>query len=114
MTRTYLESLGYRVLEAADGSEAIARSFEYAGPIHLVITDLLMPKRRGDSAVKVIRSHRPGIKAVFISGYADHEADEPEGVLYKPFTFPELGLRVRSALDASSDSNIHVVNPAAD
>lgn len=114
MTRTYLESLGYRVLEASDGSEAIARSFEYAGPIHLVITDLLMPKRRGDSAVKVIRSHRPGIKAVFISGYADHEADEPEGVLYKPFTFPELGLRVRSALDTSSDSSIHVVNPAAD
>ena len=115
MTRTYLESLGYRVLEAADGSEAIARSFEYAGPIHLVVTDILMPKRRGDSAVKVIRSHRPGIKAIYISGYADADlAEEPDGILYKPFGFPELGRRVRAVLDASPARGACDINPAAD
>ena len=115
MTRTYLESLGYRVLEASDGSEAIARSFEYAGPIHLVLTDILMPKQRGDSAVKVIRSHRPHIGAIYISGYADDDvAGEPDAILYKPFGFPELGRRVRAVLDASTARGAHEINPAAD
>ena len=102
MTRTYLESLGYRVLEASDGLEAIARSLEYAGPIDLLISDLLMPRRRGDSSAKAIRSQRPDIKAIFISGYADYDvASAPEDILYKPFTFPELASRVRSALESS-------------
>jgi PAS domain S-box-containing protein len=114
MTRTYLESLGYRVLEAADGSEAIARSFEYAGPIHLVLTDILMPMRRGDSAVKVIRSHRPGIHAIYISGYAgDDVSEEPDAILYKPFGFPELGRRVRAVLDTSAAPGARDINPAA-
>jgi CheY-like chemotaxis protein len=109
MTRTYLESLGYRVLEASDGLEAIARSLEYAGPIDILVSDLLMPRRRGDSAAKAIRSQRPQIKTIFMSGYADDDiACTPEDILYKPFTFPDLGLRVRSVLDVSfpaSDSN---------
>ncbi|HTM38925.1 MAG TPA: PAS domain S-box protein [Terriglobales bacterium] len=102
MTRTYLESLGYRVLEASDGLEAIAQSLEYAGPIDLFISDLLMPRRRGDSAAKAIRSQRPEIKTIFISGYADHDVTSaPEDILYKPFTFPELASRVRSVLEGS-------------
>ncbi len=115
MTRAYLESLGYRVLEAADGAEAVARSFEYAGPIHLVLTDLLMPAMRGDSAVKVIRTQRPAIKAIFISGYVDQDvAAGPDSVLYKPFELPELGRRLRATLDAVSASTPHQINPAAD
>jgi CheY-like chemotaxis protein len=103
MTRTYLESLGYRVLEAANGSEAIRRSFEYAGPIHLVLSDLLMPGIRGDSAVKEIRAHRPDVKAIFVSGYADPDvARDTEDILYKPFELPELGRRLRSVLDEPS------------
>jgi two-component system, cell cycle sensor histidine kinase and response regulator CckA len=114
MTRTYLESLGYRVLEAADGSEAIARSLEYGGPIHLVLTDLLMPGFRGDSAVRVIRTHRPAIKAIFMTGSADqHLAEDPESILYKPFDLPELGRRLRSVLDVDSPNGTHVINPAA-
>lgn len=101
MTRTYLESLGYRVLEAANGSEAIRRSFEYGGPIDLVLSDLLMPGIRGDSAVKEIRAHRPDVKAIFVSGYADPSvAIDTENILYKPFELPELGRRLRSVLDA--------------
>src|SRR5215472_2780683 len=100
MTRAYLESLGYRVLEAADGAEAIARSSEYPGRIDLVLTDLHMPKRRGDSAFGVIRRDRPGTKAIFISGYLDDQmAGGPENMLRKPFALPELGRRVRSVLD---------------
>jgi two-component system, cell cycle sensor histidine kinase and response regulator CckA len=115
MTRSYLESLGYRVLEAADGTDAVARSLEYSGPIHIVLTDLLMPGMRGDSAVKVIRTQRPAIRAIFISGYVDPDvAADPESVLYKPFELPELGRRLRSALDAGSANTAHRIDPAAD
>jgi two-component system, cell cycle sensor histidine kinase and response regulator CckA len=101
MTRAYLESLGYRVLEAADGAEAIAKSSAYAGTINLVLTDLHMPNRRGDSAFEVIRRERPGIKAIFMSGYLDDQiAEESENMLRKPFALPELGRRVRSVLDS--------------
>jgi two-component system cell cycle sensor histidine kinase/response regulator CckA len=114
MTRVYLESLGYRVLEAADGSEAIARSLEYGGPIDLVLTDLLMPGFRGDSAVKVIRTHRPAIRAIFMTGYADPDmAEGPESILYKPFDLPELGRRLRSVLDVGSRKDASRIDPAA-
>jgi CheY-like chemotaxis protein len=103
------------VLEATDGSEAIARSLEYGGLIHLVLTDLLMPGTRGDSAVKVIRTQRPAIKAIFMSGYADQDvAEDPESILYKPFELPELGRRVRSTLDTGSANATQRIDPAAD
>ena len=50
MTRAYLEGLGYRVLEAANGAEAIRLSLEYVGEIHVVLCDILMPGSRGDTA----------------------------------------------------------------
>ena len=103
MTRAYLESLGYRVLEAADGVEAIRLSLEYTGTIHLVVTDVLMPEMRGDTAVEKIQRERPGIKAIFVSGYTDAElVRDVEQILYKPYEFPELGRRVRAVLDDDS------------
>ena len=120
MTRAYLEALGYRVIEAVDGAEAIRRSMEYAGPIHLVLTDLLMPGMRGDSAVRAIRSHRPEVKAIFMSGYTDQDVTgDPAAILNKPFEFPELGRRLRSILDADltrapKKSEPNHLDPAAD
>ena len=99
MTRAYLEALGYRVLEAADGSEAVKISRKYHGSIDLVLTDLLMPNMRGDAVVKSIREHRPAIKALYISGsLEDHGVDESAEMLAKPFEFPELGRRLRTVL----------------
>lgn len=120
MTRAYLEALGYRVIEAVDGAEAIRRSMEYAGPIHLVLTDLLMPGMRGDSAVRAIRSHRPEVKAIFMSGYTDQDVTgDPAAILSKPFEFPELGRRLRSILDSDSNrppkkAEPNHLDPAAD
>jgi CheY-like chemotaxis protein len=115
MTRAYLETLGYSVIEASDGTEAIRRSLEYVGPIHLVLTDVLMPGIRGDSAVKSIRMHRPDIKAMFMSGYADQDLiAHPESILYKPFEFPELGRRVRAVLDKDAAQGGDRLDPAAD
>jgi CheY-like chemotaxis protein len=100
MTRAYLEGLGYRVLEAADGMEAVRVSSEYSGVIDLVLTDVLMPGIRGDTAVEEIRKSRPAAKAIFMSGYTDQDlASNGETTLQKPFDFPELGRRLREVLD---------------
>ena len=100
MTRTYLEGLGYRVLEAANGADAITLSQEYRGVIDLVVTDVMMPGVRGDAVVKAIRQDRPGIQAILISGFADGTTiDRSLEVLEKPFEFPDLGHRIRALLD---------------
>jgi CheY-like chemotaxis protein len=100
MTRAYLETQGYMVLEAADGVEAIEMSFGYSGVIDLVLSDILMPGIKGDEAVREIRKQRPEIKALFMSGFTDHEwADKSEPILFKPFEFPDLGRRLRAVFD---------------
>jgi two-component system, cell cycle sensor histidine kinase and response regulator CckA len=100
MTRAYLEGLGYNVLEAADGSDAVKISRNYDGSIDLVLTDFLMPTMRGDAVVDSIREHRPAVKALYISGSLEDLGAEPAEVLSKPFEFPELGRRLRALLES--------------
>jgi len=102
MTRAFLENLGYRVLEAPNGMEAVKISREFDAGIDLVVTDLLMPIMRGDAAVASIRQDRPNIKVLYISGSTEDLAGGAE-VLHKPFKFPELGRRVRAVLDSASE-----------
>jgi CheY-like chemotaxis protein len=100
MTRAYLEGLGYNVLEAGDGAEAVKVSSAFDGSIDLILTDLRMPIMRGDAVVDAVRKLRPAVKAIYISGsLEDLKADEFAKVLLKPFEFPELGRQVRSILD---------------
>jgi CheY-like chemotaxis protein len=100
MTRVYLESMGYRVLEAADGTEAINIAEEYRGTIDLVLTDILMPGMRGDSLVKELRRDRPTIRALYMSGFPEGRMEgESIEIMEKPFEFPELGRRIRMLLD---------------
>lgn len=106
MTRAYLEGLGYRVLEAANGTEAITLSKEYRGAIDLVVTDVMMPGVRGDVVVKAVRQDRPGIRAIFISGFADGTSiDHSLEILEKPFDFPDLAHRIRKLLDLHAKGN---------
>ncbi|HEY6307633.1 MAG TPA: PAS domain S-box protein [Candidatus Angelobacter sp.] len=99
MTHMYLESLGYKVLEAANGREAVQISRQHKGVIDLLLTDVVMPGIRGDELVRLIRQERTGLSAIFISGYPDVQGlDEDVTVLEKPFTFPDLGRCVRSVL----------------
>jgi CheY-like chemotaxis protein len=102
MARGFLENLGYRVLEAPNGMDAVKVSREFDGAIDLVVTDLLMPIMRGDAAVASIREDRPNIKVLYISGSTEDLAEAAE-VLHKPFKFPELGRRVRTVLDSESE-----------
>ena len=101
MTRDYLEGLGYRVLEASDGSDAVKISHKYRGPIDLILTDLIMPVLRGDAVVASIRKQRPRVKALYMSGNPEgHDTAESDEVLLKPFRISKLAIRVRSILDS--------------
>jgi two-component system cell cycle sensor histidine kinase/response regulator CckA len=100
------------VLEAANGTEAIALSKEYRGVIDLVLTDVMMPGMRGDAVVQAIRQDRPGIQAILISGFAEGTViDRSLEILEKPFEFPDLARRIRVLLDlgrAGSSDHAHV------
>jgi CheY-like chemotaxis protein len=101
-----LERLGYKVLPASTPDEAIRLAENYAGEIHLVITDVIMPKMNGKDLVERLLKDYPNIRKLFMSGYtadviANHGVLE-EGVHFieKPFTQKDLGLKVRLVLDA--------------
>jgi CheY-like chemotaxis protein len=104
MTRAYLESLGYKVLEAADGDEALRISRQYSGVIHLLVTDVIMPGVRGDELVRILQHERPEIAVLFISGFAElDKLDKSAPIIEKPFTFPELGRRIHDVLAQSRE-----------
>jgi len=104
MTRTYLEGLGYTVLEAENGDSALRIFLERPEEISLVVTDIIMPGIKGDELVRKIRETRPSMAAIFISGYADAgNLDENTLILEKPFSFPELGRSVKEALAHDGD-----------
>ena len=99
MTQAYLESLGYKVLEAADGEDALRISRQYSGVIDLLVTDVIMPGVRGDELVRILRHERPEIAVLFISGFAElDKLDKSAPIIEKPFTFPELGRRIHEVL----------------
>ena len=100
-----LTELGYRVLAAASGQEALRLMQRHRG-IDLLITDVVMPEMTGpELAAKVLES-RPSLKVIFVSGYTDGRlgALEPfksEVVLvHKPFSFKVLAAKMREILDA--------------
>ncbi len=104
MTRAYLESLGYNVLEAATGPEAARISRDHRGAIDLLLTDIIMPEIRGDDLIGIIKAERPDIRALLMSGYAEvPRADKRIPIVEKPFEFPELGRQVRAVLDLTGD-----------
>ena len=105
MTKVYLESLGYRVLEAGSAQEALRVARQQRSKIHLLVTDVVMPGMRGDELVRLLRQELPTVIVIFMSGYADlHELDPSIPVVEKPFTFPVLGRRVRAVLDEAHKS----------
>jgi CheY-like chemotaxis protein/two-component sensor histidine kinase len=98
-----LRRYGYAVLSAMDGVQALDVASNHAGPIHLFVTDVLMPRMGGPEAAERLKRARPGTPVLFISGYtAGHDFDAVDArMVAKPFTVEELALAVRSALDAS-------------
>ena len=100
-----LEMLGYAALAAADPSEAIAVSDSHDGPIHLLLTDVVLPEMDGRSLYNALSKSRKDLKVLFMSGYTEdfivHRGILDEGVhfLRKPFSVDRLGQKIRQVLD---------------
>jgi signal transduction histidine kinase/ActR/RegA family two-component response regulator len=125
-TVAVLGMLGYRVLAAGRGEEATRLCRDHAGPIHLLISDVVMPGRGGRQVAEEIRALRPGIPVLFLSGYTA-DAIVRHGILHeqvaflqKPFTSSSLAHRVREVLGSPPSSPTRLpdggrpVPPAAD
>jgi DNA-binding response OmpR family regulator len=105
MIHEILEAAGYTVLASADPEEALRRVGVPEVPIHLLLTDVVMPRMSGRELARNVRIARREIKVLFMSGYTD-EALGLHGVLgagtqfiQKPFTTDALLAKVREALD---------------
>jgi PAS domain S-box-containing protein len=102
-----LEHAGYKVLEASLGDEAVRLCLELAGPIDLLLTDVVMPETSGKEVADRLTKLFPGLRVLFMSGYTD-EAIVHHGVLdsnvefiQKPFTPAALVRKVRAVLDSA-------------
>ena len=107
LARDILHQQGYTVLEAADGDEALHVGREHGGPIHLLVTDVVMPQMGGRELADRLRAGRTETKVLYVSGYTD-DAILRQGVsetgtafLPKPFTAAALAHKVRQVLDAA-------------
>lgn len=105
-TRKVLEEFGYRVLLASDGEEAVEIFRENGDAVNLVLTDVVMPKMSGREVVERIRELNPGVRCLFITGYAadlNHEKDfitEGLNFISKPVFPGELLRKIRQELDS--------------
>ena len=97
-----LTSKGYRVLTANDGEEALEIIRVHVGPIHILLSDAVMPGMRGAELVSRARELRPAMRVLLMSGYLDTPPEGFQGVvriLQKPLKPSELAARIREALD---------------
>lgn len=107
LTQRILEKMGYTVIVAADGAEALSAVGDLP-PIHLVVTDIVMPGMSGPEMVDRLQQIRPRLKVLYLSGYTDATATQLNLIrpgfnfLQKPFTAQGLGYKVREILNASS------------
>jgi CheY-like chemotaxis protein len=105
LARRMLESHGYRVLEARSGHEALLISQSHAGPIDLLITDVIMPGIGGRQLAHDLAKQRPATRVMFVSGYTDNTISDQGAIdshiafLQKPFSHESLTNKVRQVLD---------------
>lgn len=104
VAREFLESGGYKVLEACDGANAVKLAAEYPGAIDLLVTDMVMPGITGQELAARLQQLRGGLNVIYMSGYSEHAAaeaaqnDASVRLLTKPFTRGALLRAVREVL----------------
>ena len=106
----FLQELGYSVLEAKDGGDAVALAEQYKGTIDVLLTDIVMPHMRGTEVARRLSASRPAMKVIFMSGYTEGEFGAAPGenrgpgttLLQKPFELDALAGKLRDVLEARS------------
>jgi CheY-like chemotaxis protein len=107
-TRLTLETHGYTVLEGGCGAEALATAAAHGGPIHLLVTDVVMPGMGGRELAESLRARHPGLKVLYVSGYTDDAVvrhgivEAHDAFLQKPFSPLALARKVRAILDGTA------------
>jgi PAS domain S-box-containing protein len=105
LVRDYLGKSGYRVLEAPDGVQALEIAAAHRAPIHILVTDVVMPRLSGRELATRITAARPEIKVLYISGYTDDSIfrhgvlEGGVAFLQKPFNLKDLAQKIRQVLD---------------
>jgi DNA-binding NtrC family response regulator len=105
VTGRILRMQGFKVLEASNPNAAFSTCNQHEGPIHLMITDVVMPDMNGPDLAKRIISQYPEMKVLYMSGYVknfiSYQGILEEGIEYiqKPFTVNDLAKKVREVLD---------------
>jgi len=118
LAHMFLRDSGYKVLTAADGTEALAAARSHAGPIHLLLTDVVMPGINGRVLAERLAPLQPGMKVLYMSGYTDsfiagHGVLEAgTHLLHKPFTEDVLTRKVREILDSPGSASVPAPKPA--
>ena len=104
----FLQGLGYSVLEAKDGADAVALAEHYTGQIDLLVTDVVMPHIRGSEVARRMLVRRPNLRVIFMSGYTEGEIGSLSGdgaeaeLLQKPFELNTLANKIREVFEARS------------
>jgi len=107
---TVLRRQGYEVLEAACGDDALTLSAHYTAPIHMLVTDVLMPRMNGRELAERLLLTRPHMRVLYVSGYTEdaivHEGVLDAGIAYlrKPVTPDALARKMRELLDPPPDA----------
>lgn len=117
LARHVLQACGYTVVEAQDGAEAVRMAGQHRGRIHLLVSDVVLPRVGGRAAAERLTAMRPEMKVLFLSGYTD-DAVVRHGILeaqvaflHKPFTPASLAAKVREVLDTRSSPGQNVPSP---
>ncbi|MCC6509486.1 MAG: PAS domain S-box protein [Pirellulaceae bacterium] len=111
MARRMLELYGYRVLEAPNGQEALQLIKCFHEPIHLLVTDVVMPEIGGRQLAETMRVNCPDLRVIYISGYHTDASiyasalSTSESLLKKPFSTQQLVMAVRQQIDAVYESD---------
>ncbi len=114
LARQSLENQGYNVIDAPDGAAAIKISQAHPGPIHLLLTDVIMPGMNGRELANKLSPTRPEMRVLYMSGYTEnhigHNGTLDEGItlLQKPFTLSALRSKVREMLDTPLPQEIQM------
>jgi CheY-like chemotaxis protein len=107
-----LQELGYTVLEAANGTEALEVALAHGEEIALLLSDVIMPEMNGKVLAERLAVRWPGLKVLFVSGYTDeiiaHQGilDEGAAFLKKPFSPEALARKVREVLDEGKGAGV--------